>query len=288
MAVIELARVRATRRSGDGRTWDEAVQRWRAESRHRAERTIYREEQFLAWLRPHLAGVPLDQITRGRLADIRSAGLASGWSNRTANYAAGTVSTIMRAASEWDWVPAAPRLRSLKIPEHRTRWLTREEAARLVDELPPHLADMATFALETGLRKGTLCALRWDWVDLPGLCLRVPGAAMKQRRPLIVPLSVTAELLLKRRAGSRSSPFVWTFRGRRVVQPAARTWREAVARAGLEDFTWHDLRHTWASWHVQRGTPIAVLKDLGGWKTMQMVTVYAHLQTRQLFQAVRG
>ena len=51
----------------------------------------------------------------------------------------------------------------------------------------------------------------------------------------------------------------------------------AVKAAGLGDFHWHDLRHTWASWHVQNGTPLAVLQELGGWRDLKMVLRYAHL-----------
>src|SRR5574340_587604 len=59
-------------------------------------------------------------------------------------------------------------------------------------------------------------------------------------------------------------------------------WRMALERAGLDDFIWHDLRHTWASWHVQNGTPLAVLKELGGWASMEMVMRYAHLAPSHL------
>ncbi len=53
-------------------------------------------------------------------------------------------------------------------------------------------------------------------------------------------------------------------------------------RAGIEDFRWHDLRHTWASWHVQNGTPLHVLQELGGWSCYSMVQRYAHMSAEHL------
>jgi site-specific recombinase XerD len=58
--------------------------------------------------------------------------------------------------------------------------------------------------------------------------------------------------------------------------------------AGIENFRWHDLRHTWASQHVQNGTHLYVLKDLGGWKTLAMVEKYAHLAPKHLVQYVEN
>ena len=57
---------------------------------------------------------------------------------------------------------------------------------------------------------------------------------------------------------------------------ARKGWEAGCKGAAIEDFRWHDLRHTWASWHVQRGTPLYVLKELGGWQTLEMVNKYAH------------
>jgi hypothetical protein len=54
-------------------------------------------------------------------------------------------------------------------------------------------------------------------------------------------------------------------------------WRKACTRAGVSWLRFHDLRHTWASWHVQAGTPLPVLQELGGWASLAMVQRYAHL-----------
>nr|WP_249208131.1 tyrosine-type recombinase/integrase [Burkholderia vietnamiensis] len=68
----------------------------------------------------------------------------------------------------------------------------------------------------------------------------------------------------------------------RIQQIDMRDFERACQAVGIEDFHWHDLRHTWASWHVQRGTPVMVLKELGGWETVEMVQKYAHLAPSHL------
>ena len=67
------------------------------------------------------------------------------------------------------------------------------------------------------------------------------------------------------------------YRGGAIKQPTQVAWLAAVKAASLGDFHWHDLRHTWASWHVQNGTPLAVLQELGGRRDLKMVLRYAHL-----------
>ncbi len=59
-------------------------------------------------------------------------------------------------------------------------------------------------------------------------------------------------------------------------------FKKALKRSGIENFRWHDLRHTWASWHVQNGTPLHVLKELGNWASFDMVQKYAHLAPEHL------
>ncbi len=68
-----------------------------------------------------------------------------------------------------------------------------------------------------------------------------------------------------------------------VTHPQSSTaWGKAKQRAGIEDFRFHDLRHTWASWHVQSGTSLPELMELGGWKSYEMVLRYAHLAPEKL------
>jgi integrase len=75
---------------------------------------------------------------------------------------------------------------------------------------------------------------------------------------------------------------VFSYKGKPIAKANTKAWHNALARAGIENFRWHDLRHTWASWHVQNGTPLQVLKELGGWKDLTMVLRYAHLSGEHL------
>ncbi|EHV6167088.1 site-specific integrase, partial [Salmonella enterica] len=61
-----------------------------------------------------------------------------------------------------------------------------------------------------------------------------------------------------------------------------RAWNAACCRAGIEDFRFHDLRHTWASWLIQSGVPLSVLQEMGGWESIEMVRRYAHLAPNHL------
>ena len=74
----------------------------------------------------------------------------------------------------------------------------------------------------------------------------------------------------------------FTYQGNQVSQVSTQAWYKALKRAGIESFRWHDLRHNWASWHMQNGTPPHVLQELSGWETPSMVRRYAHLAADHL------
>lgn len=69
---------------------------------------------------------------------------------------------------------------------------------------------------------------------------------------------------------------------RKMRYDANKSWKAALRRAGIEDFRFHDLRHTWASWLVQAGVPLSVQQEMGGWENIEMVRRYAHLAPNHL------
>ena len=173
----------------------------------------------------------------------------------------------------------------LPEPKRRIRWLTREEADRLIGTLPGHLAAMARFSLETGLRRSNVTGLLWSQVDLTRRTAWIHADQAKARKAIAVPLSAAAVIVIREQIGKHST-HVFSFRGKPVRQVNTKAWRAALKRVGIEDFRWHDLRHTWASWHVQAGTPLYVLQELGSWECVEMVRKYAHLASDHLVQYV--
>jgi integrase len=98
----------------------------------------------------------------------------------------------------------------------------------------------------------------------------------KAERAIGVPLDTDAALELQRWVGEHPER-VFTFKGKPIAKAGGAAWKKAMVRSGIENFRWHDLRHTWASWHAQAGTPLHVLQELGGWSSAEMVRRYAHL-----------
>ena len=266
------------------RSWQEAVVRYLGETSHKVSHAD--DKAHLRWLDSHLAGVDLMAIDRERLERVSAARKAEGVANATVNRTLEVLRAILRkAVEEWEWIARAPRIRMLPEPKRRVRWLTQEQAQVLLAKLPPHLAAMACLSLETGLRRANVTGLTWEQVDLTRRMLWVAADQTKNRQALGVPLSDAALQVLRAQQGSHAQ-YVFSFRGKPVRQVNTKAWRKALQAAGIENFRWHDLRHTWASWHVQAGTPLHALQELGGWQSAEMVCKYAHLSTDHLAEYV--
>jgi integrase len=257
------------------RSWQEAVVRWLDETSHKAS---HKEDVLhLRWLNPYFGDLSLSGINRDKLDLVTKQRKKSGVSNATVNrMLAVTRAILRRAALDWEWLDKIPKVKLLSEPKRRIRWLTHEEAAQLIAELPEHLANMAQFTLATGLRQADVTQLEWTQIDLDKQIAWIHPDQAKARKAISVPLNQDAIAVLRRQIGKHHRR-VFTYQGKPVVQVNTKAWHKALERAGINDFRWHDLRHTWASWHVQNGTPLDALQELGAWESVEMVRRYAHL-----------
>lgn len=256
------------------RSWREAVVRWLAETSEKA--THGEDKKKLVWLHAFLGDLTLDQITLDVIDRIRLAKLKEASKGTVNRYLALVRSVLIRARDEWEWVDKVPKVRLFKETNSRERSLTVEQAKALLAELPEHQREVVLFALATGLRQSNVLRLEWGQVNLEQRHAWIHGWQSKNRRPISVPLNEAALAVLKRQKDKHSIR-VFTFRGKPLNQANTKAWQAAKKRAGIDDFRWHDLRHTWATWQRQAGTPTHELQRLGGWKTGAMVERYAHL-----------
>ena len=176
--------------------------------------------------------------------------------------------------------------RSLPEARPRTRFLSKDEFKRLLSASAPHLRPLIGMAVETGMRLEELLSLKWEQVDLDRREVRL--TVTKSSKPRVIPLSDRAVATVAASPCIAASPYVFSNpqTGRRY-RNLRHSFRKACSRAGISDFRWHDLRHTFASWHVQSGTDLYRLSRILGHSTLQMSARYAHLATEHLHQAVR-
>lgn len=125
---------------------------------------------------------------------------------------------------------------------------------------------MVAFSLATGLRKSNVTGLCWSQVDISRRLAWIHPDQSKTRKAIAVPLNIDALRIVTLQIGKHPVK-VFSYRGEPVAQVTTAAWYKALKRCGIDDFRWHDLRHTWASWHVQNGTPLNVLQELGGWES---------------------
>jgi integrase len=268
------------------RCWEEAVVSYLASLPDGRNKKQTAKE--VARFEHRLLGVKLDAIDIDLLESLQAerTALAQKTLGRkprpgTINRCMGIIMAVLHHAASKKWLAHVPQFAKLPDTEKVIRFISREEAEKLLGELPEHQARMVIFALETGLRKSNVTQLRWKQVDLPRRIAWVNPDEAKESKGIAVPLSAAAVALLEQVKGQHSE-YVFVYRGEPVKQTSTKAWKEAKARAGITNFRWHDLRHTWASWHRQDGTPPAVLKELGGWKDDRMPGRYAHLGDEHL------
>ena len=172
---------------------------------------------------------------------------------------------------------------------NRVRFLTADEEKKLRKVIEAkwaaHLPEF-DLAISTGLRKGSQYGLTWDMVDWKGRMLNIPRT--KNEEPIHVPLNDVAVAAL-RVAHARGEGSERVFRSARTGEPLenGRYWfNGAVTKAGIKNFRWHDLRHTFASRLRMRALRLKTLQIYQDTKSLTMTRRYAHLGPNKLHAVV--
>lgn len=258
-------------------TWDEACVRWIEEMSHKKSLS---DDMTKIKKLPQFRGKLLTDLTRQYIGDVVAK--LSG-SNATKNrYLAFVRSVLNKCADEWEWLDKAPKLKMYKEPKRRIRWLKPYEIERLLDELPEYMQDLVIFSLCTGLRKSNVIGLKWSQIDLKRRVAWYYADETKSGRELGCALNDTAMSIIEKNLNRHREYVFLNSKGRPVKAISHRMWSVALKRAGISNFRWHDLRHTWASWLVQSGVSLAALQEMGGWESIEMVQRYAHLSSEHL------
>ncbi len=237
------------------------------------------EARYVFPLIDHFGKLTLDKIDQAAI-DRYVAGRHPGAKPSTIQRITLTpLTSILNHAHGLGWCDA-PKFRRPKQPPGRTKWLTEDQAERLIDATAPHFRPFVIALIYTGARVSEALYLDWTDVDLHRRVVTFRDTKNGETRS--VPLHERAFLALANlphREGAvfrtqRGHPYSRRGLGGGQIQTA---WRGACKRAGLSGFRPHDCRHTFASWLVMAGAPLRTVADLLGHKSLSMVMRYAHL-----------
>ncbi|MCW9733703.1 site-specific integrase [Avibacterium sp. 20-15] len=202
----------------------------------------------------------------------------------TQNRYRSSIMRVLSLAQKAGWIDSIPYIPKNKEPKVRVRWITQQQALELLNALQlSWMRDVCAFALATGARMTEILSLTWDKIDLSRNIAIVSSDVAKSGRARSLLLGKDALAVIEKRQAQQLSRYVFhRGRNKQIKEISYPDFNQALEKCNISDFRFHDLRHTWASWHVQNGTPLMVLKELGGWETLEMVKRYAHLNADHL------
>lgn len=244
----------------------------------------------LNWWKNELGQYSLAEVSPAMIAENRDK-LLSGITNRNTNRSPSTVVRYLASLShaftiavkEWGWLDDSPmrRVTKPKEPRGRVRFLSDDERSRLLDECKysksEYLYNAVVLALSTGGRRMEILGLSWKDVDFDRGVITLHETKNGERR--VLPLAGHALALMQQHAKVRHVNCDLVFPAKNLITPVdLRTpFETALKRAEIEDFRWHDLRHSCASYLVMNGASLAEIAEILGHRTLQMVKRYAHL-----------
>ncbi|MCK4351862.1 site-specific integrase [candidate division WOR-3 bacterium] len=213
-----------------------------------------------------------------RLESVKSA---------TVNREIACLKHLFTKAIEWGYMSQNPAksVKLLKEPPGRVRYLEVGEIQALLGECSPQLKPIVVVALNTGMRKSEILNLKWNDVNFREKVISMTNTKNNERR--FVPINDNVYMELKRLSNNHNGGFVFISRRGEPYGKIQKGFQNAIKRARIKDFTFHDLRHTFASHLVMERCNLRTVQQLLGHKSLNMTMRYAHLSRAHLQEAVQ-
>jgi integrase len=272
------------------RTFEELMERYLAE--HAAKKSQPRHYRGYAKnLLAFFGGRTLAEISPKLIAEYKNRRYAAGLKPASINRELASLKKAFNlAVREWEWCRANPVCNVSMERENnkRDRWLSQEEETQLLQGCAPWLHDLVMFALHTGMRMGEILALTWQGVDFTRRTVTVLRSKNGERRTIPVNETVLSVLRQKSKVRSINTDLVFYSQVYTPLEAGhlRRAFRLALKKARIDDFHFHDLRHTFATRLAQAGVDTYKVQRLLGHKSATMTQRYAHHSPESLRDGV--
>jgi integrase len=193
---------------------------------------------------------------------------------------------MFNKAVAWGLLKDNPLRQVLKFkePPGRVRYLSNEEIRELLSCCNGHVKSIVVMALYTGMRRSEILNLKWADIDMRNRLISIRHAKNNESRQIPISNPLYDEL---RAVGQQvSEQHVFCGEDGKPFLDVKTGFKAALRRAGIKDFRFHDLRHTFASHMAMSGTDIQTLQKLLGHKDIKMTLRYSHLSDSHLKEAV--
>jgi integrase len=219
------------------------------------------------------------EINNLNIDEYKKKRLESGDTVATINRELACLKTILHKAVEWKKLGGQlPKIQLFKENNQRVRHLEEKEVQTLLEVSPEPLRSIIIIALYTGMRRAEIAGLRWQDIDKKEKLLTLWDTKNKDKRH--IPLNNTVIETLLKASSDETNKFVFAGKGGNSHISShyiSHSFKKAVKEAGISDFRFHDLRHTFASWLVMKGIDLKTVQELLGHKDFKMTLRYSHL-----------
>jgi integrase len=256
------------------------------------QRSFESKKIFTKQLKDTFGYMPLKNFSTMMIEQFQTDRIQKGNKPSTVNRLVATLKHAFTKAYDWNMVSETilKRVKKVKLLEEnnrRLRYLSKEECQALIKVCNVYLRPMVITALNTGCRKDEILSLKWDNVDMKHGFILLDMTKNGERReiPINATLRKTLEVLPRRLDGGYV--FFDPKTGERY-QDVKRSFPSACRKAGIRDFHFHDLRHTFASHLVMSGVDLTTVSRLLGHKSLAMTLRYSHLSPLHMTKAVNA